>query len=124
MFPFGGSLPRPSFKSGDNEEREHRFGHIIIVEGVPFPDPLLHDGVAEVPILVADELALASVFSHLGPVRAHEELALEQLDADDGEHELEQQGDEDNVADGLDGNDHTLDDMFETLGTIDGTERT
>ena len=94
------------------------------MEGISLPDSLLHDGVAEIPVFVADELALARVFGHLGSIRAHEELALEQLDADDGKHELEQECDQDNVADGLDGHDHALDDVFETLGTIDGTEWT
>lgn len=94
------------------------------MEGIPIPDSLFHDGIAEISVFVADELPLASVLSHLGPIRAHEELPLKQLDADDGKHKLEKECDEDDVADGFDGYDHTLNDMFETLGTIDGTERT
>ena len=92
------------------------------MEGVPLPHPLLDDGVVEVAVLVDDELALAGVLRHLGLVRAHEELALEQLDADDGEHELEEEGDKDNVADGLDGHDDALDDVLEALGTVDGSK--
>ena len=78
------------------------------MKGVPFPDALLHDGIVQVAVLVDDELAVALVLSHLGGVGAAEELALEELDADDGEHELQQQGDEHDVADGLDCDDHTL----------------
>lgn len=44
------------------------------------------------------------------------------LNTNDREHELKQQRDENDVADGLDGHYDTLDHMFQTLGTIDGTE--
>ena len=78
------------------------------MKGVPFPDALLHDGIVQVAVLVDDELAVALVLSHLGRVGAPEELAIEELDADDSEHELEQQCNEHNVADGFHSDDHTL----------------
>ena len=54
--------------------------------------------------------------------RLHELQDLDHLNTNDGEHELEQKRDEDDVADGLDGHDDALDHVFQTLGTIDGTE--
>jgi len=63
------------------------------VEVVPLPGPLLHDGVVEVAVLVDDELSLAGLLCHLGLVRTHEELPLEQLHTDDGKHELQKQRD-------------------------------
>ena len=56
-----------------------------------------------------------------GPVVAHEELALEQLHADDGEHELEQTRDQHNVPDGFDGDDHALDHVLRTGSGRSGT---
>lgn len=112
----------PAFKGRDDKQGEHGLGHVVIVKGVALPDPLLDNRVVEITVLVDDKLALTGVFSHLRLVSAHEELALEQLHSDDGEHEDQQQGDQHNVADSLDGHNDTLDDMFETLGTVDGTE--
>ena len=37
---------------------------------------------------------------------------------------MKQHRDDDNVADGLDRDDQTLDDLLETLGSVDGTEGT
>ena len=45
------------------------------------------------------------------------------LHADDGEHEDEEDGDEHDVADGLDGHDDALHHVLESLGTVDGAER-
>ena len=70
------------------------------------------------------ELALTSVFGHFGFVCAHEKFAFEQLDSNDTEHEDQEQGHQDNVTDGLDGDDDALNDMFEAFGSVDGTERT
>ena len=47
---------------------------------------------------------------------------LEQLDPDDREEELQQQGDHHNVADGLDGDDQTLDHLLQPLGPVDGPQ--
>ena len=91
------------------------------MERISLPDPLLDDGVVEVAVLVDDELSLAGVLGHLWLVGTHEELALEQLDADDGEHELEEEGDQDDVADGFDGHDDALDHVFEAFSSVDGT---
>ena len=112
----------PAFKGRHDEQREHGLGHVVVVEGVPIPDSLLHDRIVQVAILVHDELALALLLGHLGSVRAHEELAFEQLDANDGEHELEEQGDQHDVADGLHGHDDALDDVLEALGPVNGPQ--
>ena len=48
---------------------------------------------------------------------------LEQLDADDGEEEDEEQSDNDNVADRLHRDDQTLDHLLQTLRPVDGPER-
>ncbi len=56
-------------------------------------------------------------------VVAGEELPLEELHSDDGEHELQEEGDEDDVADGLDGDDDALHHVLEALGTVDGPQR-
>ncbi len=44
------------------------------------------------------------------------------LHPDDGEHELEQQRDQHDVADGLDRHDDALHHVLETLGPVDGSE--
>ena len=72
-------IPGPALKGGDNEEGEHCLGHVIVVERVPLPDPLLDDGIIEIAVLVDDELAVALLLSHLGGVRTPEELSLEEL---------------------------------------------
>lgn len=46
--------------------------------------------------------------------RAH----LEELDADAGEHELQESGDQDDVADGADGHEHTLHHVLQTEGLV------
>lgn len=46
--------------------------------------------------------------------RAH----LEELDADAGEHELQESGDQDDVADGADGHEHTLHHVLWTEGLV------
>ena len=115
--------PWPPLEGRHDEEREHGLGDVVVVEGVPVPDPLLHDRVVEVAVLVDDELALALGLRHLARVRAHEELALEELHADDGEHELQEQRHQDDVADGLHGHDHALHHVLEALGAVDGAER-
>ena len=91
------------------------------MKGVSLPHALLDDGVVEIAIFVYNELALARVLRHLGQVRAHEELAFEELDTNDWEHEDEEQGDEHDVADGFDGNNDALDDMLEAFSSVDGT---
>ena len=101
---------------------EHGVHDVVVVELAPLPDPLLHDGLVDVPVLVGDKLSLTRLVVVHGQVCTHEELALEQLDPDDGEHELEEEGDEDDVADSLDGHDDALDDVLEALGTVDGSK--
>ncbi len=90
-------------------------------------------------------LTLTRVFGRLRPVCAHEELALEQLDSDDSEHELQQQrhlghdkgyvgsssdshrtfqfSHQYDVPYGLDGHDDALNNVFESLCPVDGPER-
>ena len=48
---------------------------------------------------------------------------LEQLDADDGEEEDEEQSDNDNVADRLDRDNQTLDDFLQAFRPVDRPER-
>ena len=48
---------------------------------------------------------------------------LEQLYTDDGKEKDEKKSDNHNVADRLDGNNQTLDDFLQTLGPVDGPER-
>ena len=86
--------------------------------------PLFNNGVVEVAIFVDNKLTLASVLGHFRLVGAHEELALEQLHSNDGEHEDQEQCNQDDVADGLHGHNDTLNNMFKAFGAIDGTERT
>jgi len=45
--------------------------------------------------------------------RASRPAHLEQLDSDAGEHEVQQHGDQHDVPDGLDGDEHTLDDVLQ-----------
>ena len=47
---------------------------------------------------------------------------LEKLDSNDREHELEQKCDQDDVLDGGDRDNDSLDNSFESLGSIDGTQ--
>ena len=47
------------------------------------------------------------------------EPALEELDADDGEHEEEEDGDEQDVADVLHRHDHALHHVLQALGAVD-----
>ena len=98
--------------------------NVVVVELAALPEPLLHDGLVDVPVLVGDELALARVVVVHAQVRADEELPLEQLHADDSEHEDEEHGDGHDVADGLDGDDHALDHLLEAGRPVDGAERT
>ena len=86
--------------------------------------PLFNNGIVEVAIFVDNKLTLASVLGHFRLVWAHEELALEQLHSNDGEHENQEQRNQYDVTNGFDGNYDTLNDMLETFGSVDGTERT
>ena len=84
---------------------------------------LLHHRLAPDDSLLVDEvLALAGGLLQHGPVRTHPELALEQLDTDDGEYKEKEDGDEDDVVDGLHSHDNTLDHVLEALGSVDGSE--
>ncbi len=46
------------------------------------------------------------------------------MDTNAREHEFQKQCDEDNVSNGLEGDNQTVDDMLETFGSVDGTQRT
>ena len=94
------------------------------MELTPLPDPLLHQGLVDVPVLVGDELALASFIVVHAQVGADEELPLEQLDTNDPEHEDEEHCDRHNVADGLDRHDHTLHHLLKAGGSVDSAKRT
>ena len=119
----GPVLPRPALESGHHEECQHGPDDVVVVELVPGPVPLLHHSLAADDAVLVDEvLALTGLLLQLGPVRAHPELPLEELDPDDGEDEEEEDGDEDNVVDGLHSHDNTLDHVLEALGSVDGSE--
>ena len=94
------------------------------MELASLPDPLLHQGLVNVTVLVGDELALTSLVVVHALVGTHEELALEQLDTNDSEHEDEEHGDCHDVTDGLDRDDHALHDLLEAGGPVDGAKRT
>ena len=87
-------LPGPSLEGRHDEEREHGVENVVVVELAALPQPLLHDGLVDVPVLVGDELALARVVVVHAQVRADEELPLEQLHTDDGKHELKQRAEQ------------------------------
>ena len=118
----GPVLPRPALESGHYEECEHGPDDVVVVELVPGPVSLLHHGLtSDDSILVDEVLALAGLLLQLGPVRAHPELPLEELDPDDGEDEEEEDGDEDNVVDGLHSHDDALDHVLQALGSVDSS---
>lgn len=49
-------LPWPSLKGADGEECQHCFSHIVEMEGMLLPDPLLDVWPCDITILVHDEL--------------------------------------------------------------------
>ena len=51
------------------------------------------------------------------------EPALEELDADDGEHEEEEDGDEEDVPDVLHSHNDALHHVLQTLGSVDGSAK-
>ena len=53
------------------------------------------------------------------PVTTHPEASLEQLDANDGKHEEEEDGDEEDVADVLHSHNDTLHHVLQTLCSVD-----
>ena len=58
--------------------------------------------------------------SHLhASITAHPEAPLEQLDANDGKHEEEEDGDEEDVADVLHSHNDALHHVLQTLGSVD-----
>lgn len=62
--------------------------------------------------------------SHLHvSITAHPEASLEQLDANDCEHEEEEDGDEEDVADVLHSHDDALHHVLQTLGSVDGSAK-
>ena len=62
----------------------------------------------------------SSLKAHLHvPVCAIPEASLEQLDPDDGKHEEEEDGDEEDVADVLHSHDDALHHVLQTLGSVD-----
>lgn len=67
---------------------------------------------------------LAFAFGELGQVGAVVELALEELHSNDGENEIEQHVDDENVEDVLERVDHAVEDRFELGHPVDGLERT
>ena len=73
------NLPRPALEGGHDEEGEHGFEDVVVVELVPGPVAFLHHGAALRHALLVHEVgALARGLVHLRPVRAHPELALQQ----------------------------------------------
>ena len=115
-------LPRPALECGDYEESKHGPDDVVVVELVPGPVSLLHHGLAaDDPVLVDEVLALTGLLLQLCPVRTHPELPLEQLHPDDGEDEEEEDGDEDNVVDGLHSHNDTLDYVLQALGSVDSS---
>ena len=62
----------------------------------------------------------SSLKAHLHvPVGAIPEASLEQLDPDDGKHEEEEDGDEEDVPNVLHSDDHTLHHVLQTLRSVD-----
>ena len=116
------ALPRPALESGHYEECEHGPDDVVVVELVPGPVSLLHHGLtSDDSILVDEVLALTGLLLQLCPVRTHPELPLEELHTDDGEDEEEEDGDEDNVVDGLHSHDDTLYYVLQALGSVDSS---
>ena len=74
---------------------------VVVVERISLPNPLLDNRLVDITILVSDEFSLAGLIDIHAEVRAHEELALEELDTDNSEHEYEQDCHSHNVADGF-----------------------
>jgi len=112
---------RPALEGGHCEERLHPVEHVVEVELVVAPLAVL-DGQLAALVLVEGAVALGLV-EH-GQVSAVVEGALEELDAYAGEHELEEEGDDEDVADGLHGHDQTVDDVLQAFGSVDGAQGT
>ena len=81
----------------------------------------IHNNVRVCTYLIDYKLALASVRGHFWLVCAHEKFSFEQLHSNNGEHEYQQQGDQDNVVDSFDSYNDTLHNVFQTFSSIDGT---
>ena len=57
------------------------------------------------------------------PVGAIPEASLEQLNPDDGKHEEEEDGHEEDVPDVLHSHNHALHHVLQTLGSVNGSEK-
>lgn len=88
----GGHSLWPTFEGGHDEERDHGCADVIKVEVVVAPDALLGHWLRRISLLVVDELASALGLRHLRQVITAVEGALEELDSDNGEHELKWRG--------------------------------
>ena len=66
----------------------------------------------------------SSLKAHLHvPVGAIPEASLEQLNPDDGKHEEEEDGHEEDVPDVLHSHNHALHHVLQTLGSVDGSKK-
>ena len=110
---------RPPFKGHGDKEGEHRLSHVVKVELVLRPDSLVHCEQTLRTIFWHQIFSVAVVLSLHAPVAAHPEASLEQLDTNDGEHEEEEDGDEEDVADVLHSHDDALHHVLQTLGSVD-----
>ena len=61
------------------------------------------------------------IFANFVWSSARDKSNLEELDPDDGEHEEEEDGDQDDVSDGLHSHDDALHHVLQALGTVDGS---
>ena len=110
---------RPALEGHGDEEGEHRLGNVVKVELVLRPHSLVHCEQTLRTIFWHQIFSVAVVLSLHAPVAAHPEASLEQLDANDGEHEEEEDGDEQDVADVLHRHDHALHHVLQALGAVD-----
>ena len=110
---------RPPLEGHGDEEGEHRLGNVVKVELVLCPDSLVHCEQTLRTIFWHQIFSVAVVLGLHAPVAAHPEASLEQLDANDGKHEEEEDGDEEDVADVLHSHDDALHHVLQTLGSVD-----
>jgi hypothetical protein len=121
------------------EERKQGRRETVKVDGRPNPCAIRRNARAVVAtgrVAVAEQLGRSVVLvakekhrAHalgLGPyvrVGAVVKRALEGLHADDSKHKQDQEGDDEDVADGLERHDQAVDHMPEPLGPLDGAQR-
>lgn len=114
----------PPLESGYYKQGNHCIDDVIKVEIVPCPFSRHSKRFGRISIFISDEFSPAFGFCGFGLVVTLEEGPLEELNSDNGEHKLQHKGDQHDVSDSFDGHNHTLDDVLETFGSVDGPEGT